>query len=84
MAKATIEYNLTDSDDLMEYNRANKSTDMALCLWDITYNLKKEITRMIDNNPNAKDSDYDLLDTVFEKIFEKIDDSGIRIDDLIN
>lgn len=84
MAKAIIEFNLADSDDLMEFNRVTKSTDMALCLWEITYNLRKEITRMIENNPNASDSDFELLDTIFNKIFERIEDNGINIDDLIN
>jgi hypothetical protein len=84
MAKATIEYNLADSDDLIEFNRANKATDMALCIWHITYNLKKEIYRILENNPDSKDSDFELVDTIFSKIYENIDEHGIKIDDIIN
>lgn len=84
MAKAIIEYDLADSDDLIEFNRANKATDMAMCIWHISYNLKKEITRILENNPNSKDSDFELLDTIFDKIYQNIDEHGIRVDDIIN
>ena len=42
MAKAILEYDLKDADDLMEFTRANKSLDLSLCLWEIMYNTKKK------------------------------------------
>ena len=41
MAKAKIEYDLNDRDDLFAHKRAVKSLDMALVLWEITHNTKK-------------------------------------------
>jgi hypothetical protein len=55
-----------------------------LCIWHITYNLKKEIYRILENNPDSKDSDFELVDTIFSKIYENIDEHGIKIDDIIN
>ncbi len=83
MATATLHYDLFDSDDKMEFKRVNKSLDMALCLWEITYNLKKEFERMLESN-DASNADFELLDKIFEKIRENIDEHGIRVDDLIN
>jgi len=82
MPKATITYDLDDNDDLMAYNRANKSLDMSLAIWDITYNTRKEIERDLEHN-NAPESSYDLLHEILGKIHAIFDDHGIRIDDLV-
>lgn len=85
MAKAILKFDLTDSDDRLEHLRAIKSTDMALVLWQLVYNTKKEILRELeasDINGEA-DHDYDLLDKVFEKIHELLDEHNIKVDDLI-
>ena len=38
MSKANLEFDLSDLDDRMEFERVNKSTDMALVLWEMVYN----------------------------------------------
>ena len=85
MAKAILEFDLTDGDDRMEHLRAIKSTDLALVIWQLVYNTKKDIIRELEAEEfkGGVDHDYDLLDKVFEKIRELIDEHGIIIDDLI-
>jgi len=80
MAKATLEFDLNDSDDQMAHLRAVKSLDMALALWEIIYNTKKKIESEIEEN---KLDGYDTLDKVYEKIWESLDDHGIKINELV-
>ena len=47
MAKATLEYDLSDPDDVMEHKRAIKSLDMAMALWNIVHNTKKGLAHLI-------------------------------------
>lgn len=85
MAKAILEFDLTDSDDRLEHLRAIKSTDMALMIWQLVYNTKKEILRELEAEEitDKADHDYNLLDRVFEKIYGLMDEYGIKIEDLI-
>lgn len=85
MAKAILEFDLTDGDDRMEHLRAIKSTDMALMIWQLVYNTKKDIVRELEAEEfkGGVDHDYDLLDKVFEKINDLMEEYNIAIDDLI-
>jgi len=81
MAKATIEYNLSDPDDVMAHKRAIKSLDMAMALWDIVHNTKKGLEWSME----GKDIDkYDALELVYEKIHEILGDHNIITDELID
>lgn len=85
MAKATLEFDLNDADDIIAHLRAVKSTDMALMIWHLLYNTKKEILRELeasDLNGEA-DHDYDLVDKIFDKIYQLADEHGIKIDELV-
>jgi hypothetical protein len=80
MAKAKIKYDLNDIDDRMAHLRAVKSLDMALALWDITHNTKKGLEWSLE----GKDIDkYEVLEMVFEKIYEILDEHNVRTDELI-
>ena len=81
MAKATIEYNLSDPDDVMAHKRAIKSLDMAMALWDIVHNTKKGLEWSMENKEIDK---YDALELVYKKIHEILDDHNINTDELIN
>lgn len=85
MAKATLEYNLDDSDDRMAHLRAIKSTDLALVIWEIEYNLRKRIERELEAKEfkNEEVSNYDVIDICMENINRTIHDHNIDIDDLI-
>ena len=83
MAIAILEYNLTDSDDKIEFERATKSLDMALALWEFGYNTKKNLERELDADDDSKQKEYDLLDKVYEKFWEILNEHNINIDNLI-
>ena len=81
MAKAIIEYNLNDPDDVMAHKRAIKSDDMAFALWEIIHNTKKGLEWSMENKEIDK---YDALELVFDKIHEIISEHNIDLDDLIS
>jgi len=82
MAKATLEYDLNDPDDSMSHLRAIQSLDMALALWEIVYNSKKSFEWQIADD-KYKDQ-YELLDKIFEKIMDELNERGISVEKLIN
>jgi len=81
MAKATLEYDLSDPDDVMAHKRAVKSLDMAMALWDIVHNTKKGLEWSMEGKEIDK---YDALELVFEKIHEILNDHNIITDELID
>ena len=81
MAKATLEYNLSDIDDAYAHKRAVKSLDLALALWEITHNTKKGLEWSMEGKEIDK---YDALELVYEKIYEILEEHNIKLDDLIN
>jgi hypothetical protein len=81
MAKATLTFDLTDPDDVMEHKRAVKSLDMAMALWDIVHNTKKGLEWSMEGKEMDK---YDTLEMVYEKIYEILDNHNINTDELIN
>ena len=80
MAEAILKYDLNDTDDAMAHMRAVKSLDMALALWDITHNTKKRIEWSLESKELNK---YEVLDLVYERIYEILDEHNIKLDDLI-
>ena len=80
MAKAKIEYDLSDIDDMYAHKRAIKALDMALALWEITHNTKKGLEWAMEGKEIDK---YDALEMVYEKIFEKLSEYNINLDDLM-
>jgi hypothetical protein len=80
MAKAKIEYDLNDSDDVYAHKRAIKSLDLTLAIWTITHNTKKSLEWSMEGKEMDK---YDALEMVFDKIHEIINEHNIVLDDLI-
>ena len=80
MAKAKLEYDLNDSEDVFAHKRAIKSLDMSLALWEITHNTKKGLEWAMEGKEMDK---YDALEMVYEKIFEILSNHNIDLDDLI-
>ena len=81
MAKAKIEFDLNEPDDVMAHKRAVKALDLALALWEITHNTKKGLEWAMEGKEIDK---YDALDMVYEKIYEILEEHNIKLDDLIN
>lgn len=80
MAEAILKYDLNDTDDAMAHMRAVKSLDMALALWDITHNTKKGLEWSMEGKELDK---YEVLDLVYERIYEILEEHNIKMDDLI-
>lgn len=81
MAKAILEYDLDDVEDKLAHKRAIKSTDMALALWEISYNAKKSLEWSFE----GKDIDkYDALEIVFDKIFDILEEHNINLGEIID
>jgi hypothetical protein len=81
MAKAILKFDLTDSDDAMEFERATKATDMALVLWQLVFNTKKQIFNEIEFE--KIESPYDAIDKLYERLYEELNDHGLNMDKLV-
>lgn len=79
MAKAILEFDLNDVDDKQAHLRAVKSLDMAGALWDITHNTKKSLEWSLEGKEIDK---YDVLEMVFDKIHEILNEHNINTDEL--
>lgn len=80
MAEGILKFDLNDFDDRIAHLRAVKSLDMALALWSIIHNTKKNLEWSFESQEIDK---YEALDLVYEKIHEILDEHNINIDDLI-
>jgi dTDP-4-dehydrorhamnose reductase len=80
MAKVVIEFNLDNADDKREYYQYNKSEDMAMFIWQLAYNTKKELE--YDIEAKGKISNYDVLDMIFEHIYKMLEDNDINVNKL--
>ena len=81
MAKATLEFNLDDHDDVKAHLRCVKSTSMAIALWEITHNTKKGLEWSMEGKEMDK---YDALELVYEKIFEILKEHNVSVDELMD
>lgn len=86
MAKAKLEFDLNEPDDRTAHLRAVKSLDMASFIFQLTSNTKRELERELETYEfqNIQLKDYEVLNKVFEKIHEMVDEYGINIDELIH
>jgi len=82
MAKAILEFDLNDSDDAQFHLRAIKSADLAIVFWDLLYNNKKKFEWDIEQK--KYEDQYDLLNAIYEKIWDDLKDRNINIDELIS
>jgi len=81
MAEAMLKFDMNDPEDRKAHFRAVKALDMASAIWEITHNTKKGLEWRID----GKDLDkYEVLEMVFDKIYEILDDYSINTDQLLD
>jgi hypothetical protein len=78
--KATLTFNLSDPDDSRDYYLINKSSDMAMFIWQLSHNTKKELEYEIE--AKKKMSSYETLDMLFEKIHELLNEHDVNINKL--
>jgi len=76
--KAKLTFDLNDQDDRKAHLRCIKSTDMAIVLFEVQYNLVKTLY-------DDGDSTFNLgIEATITRIREYMEENGIVIDDLIN
>ena len=78
--KATLEFNLPE--DRIEFNRHNKSLDMACALFDILQ-LRKKCCNRLDCIDDKTINAYEGVGMMSEAIAEVLEDYNINIDELI-
>jgi len=78
--KATLEFNLPE--DQIEFDRVNKSLDMACALFDILQ-LRKKLERQYENVAYNTADIFDGIQFMANGIAEIIEEHNINIDKLI-
>jgi hypothetical protein len=86
MAKATIEFDLDNPDDVMAHLRCVKATAMASALFEIEMNMKKRMEWTIEAKEMSGETvkPYDVIDWTMDYILEAIHGNGINVEELIN
>lgn len=79
--EAILKFDLNDQDDVMAHNRAVKSLDMAICLFEITHNLRKEC---LYASEFRKLDSRESVEMIFDKINQILDSNNIVMDNLIS
>ena len=82
MNRVTIKYDLDNKHESVAFERAIRSTDLALILWEILQNRKTAVTNKI-NSANVELSAHDGAELVYEEIYELLRQYEIDIDKLI-
>jgi hypothetical protein len=80
MPKATLEFDLNDFDDKIEFARVNKSRDLAFFIWEIMHNTKKKLEWEIEENNIPKD---EIIDYVWERLYVELNEKNININELV-
>lgn len=77
---AQLTFDLDDYNDKMAHLRCVKATEMAIVLFELQANLKKNTVRQLEVRLY---SNSQLLDLVFETIDDLIIEQGLNIEELI-
>lgn len=80
MSKATLTFDLSDADDLLEFERATKALDMAMVLWELDMNGYRKFTKY---NDRQEDAYQEGIEEVFEYFRALLSHHEIDIDQLI-
>ena len=74
MSKATIKYDLSNSEDVIEFKQSMKANDMAMFIWELKNNFWRKWKH--------DDSDFNL-ETYRQALRELLDEYNINPDELI-
>lgn len=81
--EAILKFDLENPDDRVSHLRCIKATDMAIVLFEITRNLRRQLERKLEHGYPTQLTSYQTLDVVFEEIATLMDDNGINLEELI-
>ena len=77
--KAILEFNLSEYDDDIDFQRANKASNMCNAIWIYLYQSKKQLMYELENEEANK---YDAVEKCFEKFTEILNKNDVNIDQL--
>jgi hypothetical protein len=80
MSKATLTFDLNDSDDRMDFERMMKAKDMAMMLWEIEMNGYRKFTKYNDRQEGAY---QEGIEEVFEYFRALMTHHEIDVEQLI-
>jgi len=80
MSKATLTFDLSDSNDRVEFNRITKARDMASLLWEIEMNGYRKFTKY---NERQEEAYQEGIEEVFEYIRALMTHHEIDVEQLI-
>lgn len=76
--KATLEFNLDEPEDVEAHYRCVKALDMAISLWDIV-----QIRRSY-KHVELSNERYELLEEIFSKIEDVLNERDINLDKVVS
>jgi len=82
MAKATIEYDLNDLNDVNMFKQAIHSSDLANALWEILHNAEKRCEHIVESLEADSDK-HDGVYVAFQEIRRICNEHNIDINQLI-
>jgi len=80
MSKATLTFDLNDSDDRMDFERMMKAKDMAMLLWEIDMNGYRKFTKYNERQEGAY---QEGIEEVFEYFRALLSHHEIYVEELI-
>ena len=80
MAKAILEFDLNEVEDVTAHKRAVKAIDMAIVLWDMDQYLRNQLKY----NDKITGEVYDTLDKAREQLREFMNQHNVDLDELLN
>ena len=80
--KAILYFDLPEEQE--EFDRCVKATDMALFIWELVCNGKKNMYRQFETDLKDIEDKFEVVDKVWEYIHEQLNDRNIDIDSMIS
>lgn len=80
MAKAILEFDLNEPDDVEAHKRVVKSLDLTLALWDIEQYLRSQVKY----NESLSKEAYDALDKARGEFYDILNKRNISFDELLS
>lgn len=80
--KAILEFDLDNPEDLLAYERCNRSLEMAIFMFEFLLNKRKKFQHIADISENI--SAVEMVELIFDDMWAEAEDNGIDVDKLIN
>lgn len=80
MAKAILEFDLNEPEDVVAHKRAVKALDLCLVLWDMDQYLRAQTKYAPDSMPEEV---YDALQAARDKLYEIKSEHSVSLDELL-